>query len=215
MRYDAVVIGAGPAGSSTALALAQQGRRVAIVERSAFPRRKVCGEFMSAVNLDLLDFLGAGDVVREKAGPPISRLAIFAAGPGIEAPMPRAVGEAFGRALGRDVLDTVLLDSARAAGVEVFQPWRAMEILRDEDGSKIRVSNGNDELQLEAPVVVAAHGSWEPGKLVSNLDKRTGACDFLGFKAHFTGAALAAGLMPLIAFPGGYGGLVWADQGRH
>lgn len=214
MRYDAVVIGAGPAGSSAALAIAHQGRRVAIVERNTFPRRKVCGEFMSAVNLDLLDCLGAGPVVREKAGPPISRLAVFASGPGIEAPMPSAAGDAFGRALGRDVLDTVLLDTARASGVEVFQPWRAVEILRDGEVSQITISNGADQLQLEAPVVVAAHGSWEPGKLVSNLEKRKDAHDFLGFKAHFTGASLASELMPLIAFPGGYGGLVWADQGR-
>ncbi|WP_136622814.1 FAD-dependent oxidoreductase, partial [Mesorhizobium sp. 10.2.3] len=41
--YDAVIIGAGPAGSSAALTLARRGWAVAIVEKSAFPRRKVCG----------------------------------------------------------------------------------------------------------------------------------------------------------------------------
>jgi menaquinone-9 beta-reductase len=41
MTYDAIVIGAGPAGNSTALALALQGRKVALIERSDYPRRKV------------------------------------------------------------------------------------------------------------------------------------------------------------------------------
>ena len=38
--------------------------------------------------------------------------------------------------------------------------------------------------------------------------------DLLGFKAHFVGGALPAGLMPLLAFPGGYGGMVQTDGGR-
>jgi len=42
-RFDAVVIGAGPAGSATAILLARLGWSVALVERQRFPRRKVCG----------------------------------------------------------------------------------------------------------------------------------------------------------------------------
>ena len=67
---------------------------------------------------------------------------------------------------------------------------------------------------LRAPVIIAAHGSWEPGKLPSQLDKINNPSDLLGFKAHFKGASLAADLMPLLVFPGGYGGMVLADHGR-
>ncbi|RWF89741.1 MAG: FAD-dependent oxidoreductase, partial [Mesorhizobium sp.] len=59
--HDAIIIGAGPAGTSAALVLARRGWAVAIVEKSAFPRRKVCGEYISASNLALLDRLGVGD----------------------------------------------------------------------------------------------------------------------------------------------------------
>jgi len=214
MRFDAVVIGAGPAGASAALALAKQGRSVAIVERSEFPRRKVCGEFMSAVNMPVLDSLGVGDQIRALAGPEVTQIALFASGPSIVAPMPRARGEAFGRALGRDVLDCVLLDAARAAGVTVFQPWRAVEIAQLGSASRVRIETRQSAETLIAPVIIAAHGSWEQGKLSSNLEKRHGANDFLGFKAHFKHASLLPNVMPLLAFPGGYGGMVWADSDR-
>jgi flavin-dependent dehydrogenase len=212
--YDAIVIGAGPGGSSAALALARQGRGVAIVEQSDFPRRKVCGEFMSAVNLELLDRLGTGDAVRAKAGPEVRRLALFASGPAVEAAMPPASGDSFGRALGRDVLDSMLLRAALSAGANVFQPWRAVEIYADGGKTAVRIETKSESRVLIADVVIAAHGSWERGKLSSNLERQNRPHDFFGFKAHFRGASLASDLMPLLAFPGGYGGMVWADQGR-
>lgn len=214
MSYDAIIVGAGPGGASVALSLARQGRSVAIIERAEFPRRKVCGEFISAVNLALLDRLGLGEAFRKLAGPEVTRLALFAAGPGLEAPMPRADGHAFGRALGRDVFDGLLLEAARAAGVTILQPWQAVEIMHDGDLATVRIEHSDGQQLLTAPVVIAAHGSWEPGKLTSHLDKRNRPHDFLGFKAHFADATLAANLMPLLVFPGGYGGMVWADQGR-
>jgi flavin-dependent dehydrogenase len=214
MIYDAIIIGAGPSGSATALALSGQGRAVAIVERSEFPRRKVCGEFISAVSLDLLDRLGVGGVVRAMAGPPVERVALFASGAGVHAGMPRAAGHVFGRALGRDILDSVLLNAAREAGAEVFQPWRAVEITADGDKKAVRIDGEGGRKVLAAPVVIAAHGSWEPGKLPTNLAKSSRPGDLFGFKAHFTGGALARDLMPLLIFPGGYGGMVWADRGR-
>lgn len=214
MRYDAIIIGGGPSGAATAIALASQGRAVAIVEKSPFPRNKVCGEFISPVNLALLDRLGVGDEVRALAGPEIRRLALFAAGPGIEAPMPRGHGDAFGRALGRDVLDGLLLEAVASAGATVLQPWQATVAVRDGDDTAIGIERSGERRTLLAPVLIAAHGSWEPGGLPSQPKRQHLPSDFLGFKAHFRGSALASDLMPLLAFPGGYGGMVWADQGR-
>ena len=41
---DVIVVGAGPAGSATAAHLAQAGLAVTLLEKSAFPREKVCGD---------------------------------------------------------------------------------------------------------------------------------------------------------------------------
>ncbi|RRH93498.1 FAD-dependent oxidoreductase [Mesorhizobium tamadayense] len=222
--HDAIVIGAGPAGASAALALARRGWAVAIVEKSAFPRRKVCGEYISASNLALLDRLGIGDAWRAEAGPEIRRVGLFSGDSSIEAPMPgarsgSAAGDGFGRALGRDILDTLLLDAARSAGAEVFQPCRAVAVERDGDCQAVRIqakggSSSDEATVLRAPAIVAAHGSWEPGPLPSQLEKKSRPSDLLGFKAHYTGSWLPPDLMPLLTFPGGYGGMVLADHGR-
>ena len=69
MRFDAVVIGAGPAGAAAARLLAAGGWRVALVEKDVFPRRKVCGEFLSTPTHAVLDACGVGEAFREQAGP--------------------------------------------------------------------------------------------------------------------------------------------------
>lgn len=214
MNYDAIVIGAGPAGSSAALGLVQQGWTVAIIERTEFPRRKVCGEFISATNLALLDRFGVGDAWRAEAGPEVHSIGLFVAERMIEAPMPRTSAGGYGRALGRDLLDTLLLDAARKAGAEVFQPWHAVEIAANGECQAVRITSGNKDLMLRAPVVIAAHGSWEPEKLPSRLSKTHSPSDLFAFKAHFSGAQLPQDLMPLFVFPGGYGGIVWSDNDR-
>ena len=88
MRFDAIVIGAGPAGSTAAIELSRQGRSVAILEKAPFPRRKVCGEFLSATTAPILRHLGIEESWRARAGPEVRRVALFAGERIVEAPMP-------------------------------------------------------------------------------------------------------------------------------
>jgi flavin-dependent dehydrogenase len=216
LRYDAIIIGAGPAGSTAALMLAGAGWSVAVVEKSSFPRRKVCGEFISATSMPLLRELGLLNDFLQRAGPEVRRVGLFANDVVLSAPMPRPSNRSgqWGRALGREHLDLLLLQAARRAGAEVWQPWKASGIRRGGAGYLCRIAAGDNSQELAAPIVIAAHGSWESGTLPTQVTARHKPSDLLAFKAHFINSSLPADLMPLLAFPGGYGGMVHSDGGR-
>jgi flavin-dependent dehydrogenase len=122
----------------------------------------------------------------------------------------------WGRALGREHLDTLLLTRARQLGVTVLQPWT----VRSTTGCAGRyrcdavASDTREQWVLEAPVMIGAYGSWETAPTRRDARRpRALSGDLFAFKANFTGVALAPGVLPILALPGGYGGMVVADHG--
>lgn len=216
MKYDTIVIGGGPAGTTAALMLARAGWSVAIVEKKTFPRRKVCGEFISATSMPLLHELGVLDSFLERAGPEVRRVGLFVQNCVLAAPMPqpRNFVSGWGRALGREHLDLLLLQAAQRAGAELWQPWTASALGRSERGHVCTITTAERSKELTAPIVIAAHGSWESGTLPTQTFGHHKPTDLLAFKAHFRDCDLPADLMPLIVFPGGYGGMVHSDGGH-
>ena len=218
-NYDALLIGGGPAGATAALTLARAGWNVAVVEKANFPRRKVCGEYLSPTNLALFRQLGIADDFLERAGPPVRQVGLFAHETILIAPMPRQrrTPEDWGRALGRETLDTLLLQRAAEAGARVWQPWSAVK-LAVQGGAvvcEIASRETRETKTLCARVVIGAHGSWDSGPLPTQPARPAlRGSDLLGFKARFHDCRLPDGLMPLLVFPGGYGGMVHTSEGR-
>jgi flavin-dependent dehydrogenase len=213
MSCDALVVGGGPSGATAAALLARRGYRVVLVEKASFPRRKVCGEYISATTWPILEELGIARELAVRAGPPVRRVGFFARDVSVDAAMPAPFEvEAWGRAVGREILDPALLAAALREGVEVIQPATVQTLRRDGEDFVARVAVGDDHEEIRARRVVAANGSWERGPLTPRLSRRES--DLLGFKARFSGARLPEGLMPLLLFPGGYGGLVHTDAGE-
>ena len=225
-RFDAAIVGAGPAGATAAILLARAGWSVALIERQEFPRRKVCGECVAASNLELLDALGIGTAFDALAGAELRRVALMHGGETIVARLPHGEGgtRRWGRALGREHLDTLLADAAQAAGATRWQPWSLQSIDGAAGDFRLRVRSmapagaaadgAAADVALQAGVVIAAHGSWEPlpSERAERRDSRSPS-DLFAFKANFTATKIAADLLPVLSFAGGYGGMVVADGG--
>lgn len=217
--FDALIVGAGPAGAAAAIVLARAGWSVALVEKQEFPHRKVCGERIAASNLPLIAALGLGDAFDAVAGPALHQVALMRGSDQVLVDLPAAAHaqHRYGRALGRATFDTLLRDRALALGVTVVQPWSVRSI----DGGPgawrclLHHSGSGASVLARARVAICAHGSW--GTMPSDRiwQRRTRAAgDLLAFKANFLGAALQPGVLPIVCFDGGYGGMVVAEAGQ-
>lgn len=196
---DVTIIGAGPAGSTAAFALASRGWDVTLIEQHRFPRDKVCGESLSALGVDVLKRLGLAERL-EALGPTILRQTILHATDGrqLACPLPRPMW-----GLSRGVLDTTLLESARAAGSRVVQPARVESLFP----LSVRSLEDNRIESLESSWVILADGK---GAL---LPLRPPPTTDLGVKAHFEHVTGPRDAVELFGVHGHYVGLAPIERG--
>ena len=182
--WDVTVVGAGPAGSATALLLARAGIRVLLLDRARFPREKPCSEYLSPESTRVLDRLGP-DVLAAVAAASPARLT----GMRVVAPSGKGVVgrfETFSFALPRTRFDTILRDAAEAAGVEVRERMKVEELVYDGGavGGVVTRSTGlGTRDTYRARIVVGADG------LRSVVARRLGPVHAIGpkrvaFTAH-------------------------------
>ena len=133
---EVVIVGGGPAGASTAIALARAGRDVLVLERSRFPRDKPCGDCANPGSLEELRRLGVAERLEPLLRPHELR------GWYVEAPDGSAFRAEFGRgrsgdaapqlgwAVRRRDLDRALLNEAERAGARVRFGFRVFDVTR-------------------------------------------------------------------------------------
>jgi flavin-dependent dehydrogenase len=153
IETDVCVIGGGPAGSTLAARLAALGHRVVVVERAAFPRRHL-GESLTPGVRPLLVAIGAGDVL-EKAGALAVRSVLVSWEDGLRE---RIDPESGGMLVDRGRFDALLLDHARAAGVELLQPATFRDCREDANGWRISVERSEESICIEARFLADASG---------------------------------------------------------
>jgi geranylgeranyl reductase family protein len=161
-RYDAVVVGAGPAGSIAALVLARGGARVALADKAAFPRDKACGDLIGPRGVQVLSDLG---VTVPDAGHGSDLLAV---GPsGRRSRLPAFTGRSYpgyGIVVPRVAFDHALREAALAAGA-VGVRARVTAVERDPGagpGAPVRAVLASDGQRLAGDVIIGADGALSP-----------------------------------------------------
>ena len=165
MTYDVVVVGAGPAGSATAILLAERGWSVLLLDKASFPRPKVCGELLSPESARLLDRLGALKAVDAVAQPIAGMRIVAPDGTRLEGRYPTGAPwggyRGHGLAIPRERLDHILFERARQLPLDARERHRVTG-LRMEAGVVAGV-------QVEAP---ASAASKVASRLVVGADGR-------------------------------------------
>lgn len=152
MTCDVAIVGAGPAGSSCALRLARAGYAVTIVERSKFPRTKVCGEYVSAASREQLRDLGLEQAVNARAGH-LRSIRLHTRGVEVDLPFGEPAWS-----VARADLDDLLLTNATAAGAQRVL-GRVEQVARSDGGFVLRIRDAGGEIDdLQARIVVGADG---------------------------------------------------------
>ena len=211
---DALIAGGGPAGSAVAIALAMEGRRVLLLEKSRGAQlHKVCGEFLSPESLPFLRRIGIDP--EQLGAQTIHSVRLAAREVLAEAALPAAA-----MSLTRPKLDEALLQRAQRSGASVLRGYQVESLTHGEDDDAWRARATSAETHAEI-VVEGRDAFLATGKHDLRGWPRTASGvqgGLVAMKMYFVltpeQQQEIAGNVELILFPGGYTGLQPVEDGR-
>lgn len=220
VRWDVLVIGAGPAGAAAAIRLARLGMRVLLVDRGRFPRPKVCGCCLSPA---AMRELAALDLPAECSPRPVPLAAVWIACAGREA----RVGTTGGATLSREALDTTLVQAAIRAGAAWLPAVTVTEIEHTNAEAVATIRDAaHATAEVRAGVVVIAAGLADAIRIrrrgvgraaaIVARPRRTVPASFIGLGVTLRADAgtLPEGQLVMAVGRAGYAGIVRLEDGR-
>jgi flavin-dependent dehydrogenase len=182
-KFDVVIIGGGPAGSTSAMLLSRKGYSVSLIEKRTFPREVLCGEFISN---EVVDFLAGQSLYSNFLSlhpNPVSAFRFVGYGG-------REISSPFGfqaYALKRSKLDSLLLSKSVDNGTVLFQPAELKEIISIAGGYVLKVKpTDGEEIEILSGIILVAYGKQ------NYLDKKLSR-NFYGYKSKLNAVKLHIG----------------------
>jgi menaquinone-9 beta-reductase len=162
-RYDVIIVGAGPAGSTLGWRLASAGVDTLVLDGARFPREKVCGDYVEPRGLRLLDTMGCLQTLEATSPLPIVYSSTYVDGErcyigripfyGVHKNLPP-----HGYIVPRDVLDSAILEAAVKAGATVYQETYGTSFSGDRGGVTVEGSRHGNRLVYRGRMIVGADG---------------------------------------------------------
>jgi flavin-dependent dehydrogenase len=202
--YDVLIVGAGPAGATVAAMTARAGLSTLVLERTQFPREKVCGDCLNPGAWKILDRLGVSEIIDRIPSAKLRWVEFLdLTGRPIRFELPNAIrGE---RGIRRKLFDDALITHAIAAGAQVSF---GSPVLKVQNGSSWKVTT-NEEV-VQARFLVAADGrNSSVARLLAEYPKTP--TDRVAFQTHFWSDAEPHVTLQLCQY--GYLGLATIGEG--
>jgi len=217
--WDAIVIGAGPAGCITARELARTGCSVLLLEAKKFPRAKVCGGCINHRSTQLLEQCGLGSLVPESGALPLHQFRI-------QLPdWTRGFDLPSGWSLTRATFDSLLVGSAIAAGVSYLDETTGkLDDSVARESRAVNAERNGSSFVLRAKIVVCAEGlSRSSVRRAAEFDVHVSNDAFVGAGIVVDAALVPerlkerspAGLVTMAVGTGGYVGVAQAEAGQY
>lgn len=216
-KFDVIIAGGGPAGSSAAINLATRGARVLLLEQKKFPRPKLCGEFISPECIGLFESLGVADQMIAALPSKLSET-VFYSRSGHRAPVPSEWFGSTGIALGlsRAEMDERLLRRAIDAGARVSEETQVTNlIIEDSTVRGVKVKHNGLESSCRSAVTIDATGRTRALLRHANSKEhpRRDRAPMVAFKAHLENTSVMPGACEIYFYNSGYGGLSSIENG--
>ncbi len=213
-RYDIVIVGAGIAGSSSAIALAPEGYRILLLDRALFPRDKPCGEGIMPQGTQILAELGLLPEILARGGTRVrgmrywNRQSVLA-----QADFPPSGGGggggiSFGLVMRRYHLDNLLLERAASfTNVSVRQGFCVTDVVQEDGGVKgvggHAVDSPNQREVFHAPLTIGTDGRHSVFHAACGLTKTVLRRKRFGVTGHLRGVEGTGPYVEVLLCPGG------------
>ncbi|GAA1994131.1 geranylgeranyl reductase family protein [Nocardiopsis rhodophaea] len=189
LEADAIIVGAGPAGSTTAYHLAKAGLDVLLLEKTSFPREKVCGDGLTPRAVKQLAAMGLS--FEDKGWIRNRGLRIIGGGVRLELPWPElAEYPGFGLVRTRYDFDRILADQAVGAGARLCENTNVTAPLLDARTDRVAGVHAKDPdgepVTYRAPLVIAADGNSSRLAVALGIRRRDDRPMGVAVRTYFT-----------------------------